>query len=91
MEVLSKEGQLVLASAVRLCLVGEIVEHEEGQLLFTCRIVNVTSVQSRLSGLCTLLIEVAANIDSIWNMWICGVGDSVDQSAIAQDSMDFAF
>ena len=51
-------------------MVGEIVEHE-GQLLFTCRIVNVTSVQSRLSGLCTLLIEVAANIDSIWNMWIC--------------------
>ena len=69
-KVLSKEGQLVLASAVILCLVGEIVEHEEGQLLFTCRIVNVTSVQSRLSGLCTLLIEVAANIDSIWNMWM---------------------
>ena len=64
---------------MRLCLVGEIVEHEEGQLLFTCRIVNVTSVQSRLSGLCTLLIEVAANIDSIWNMWICGVEDSVDK------------
>ena len=57
---------------VRLYLVGEIVEHEEGQLLFTCRIVNVTSVQSRLSGLCTLLIEVAANINSIWNM-LCGV------------------
>ena len=48
---------------------------------------NVTSVQSRLSGLCTLLIEVATNIDSIWNMWICGVGDSVDQSAIAQTGL----
>ena len=60
-----------------LCLVDE-----EGQLLFTCRIVNVTSVQSRLSGLCTLLIEVAANIDSIWNMWICGVEDSVDKDKV---------
>ena len=68
---------------VRLYLVGEIVEHEEGQLLFTCRIVNVTSVQSRLSGLCTLLIEVATNIDSIWNKFALLWGEAQKKIAFS--------